>query len=51
MPDGVKALKLMAVCWLPSQVVGFQKVRLHTNEPLGMGVLDLPPYELSTTGY
>jgi DEAD/DEAH box helicase domain-containing protein len=32
-------------------VVGYKKLRLHTNEPLGMGSVDLPPYELFTTGY
>ena len=45
------AMKAYGDILVTSQVVGFQKLRLHTNEPLGMGVLDLPPYELSTTGY
>lgn len=34
-----------------SQVVGFRKVRWHTNETLGFGELQMPPIELMTTGY
>lgn len=34
-----------------TKVVGFRKVRWHTNETLGFGELDLPPQELATTGY
>lgn len=34
-----------------SQVVGFRKIRWHTNETLGVENLDLPPSELLTTGY
>jgi DEAD/DEAH box helicase domain-containing protein len=34
-----------------TQVVGFKKIRWHTNEPLGMEPLSLPPHELVTTGY
>ncbi len=33
------------------QVVGFQKVRWHTHEVLGIEPLELPPTELLTTGY
>lgn len=33
------------------QVVGFQKVRWHTHEVLGIEPLDLPATELLTTGY
>jgi DEAD/DEAH box helicase domain-containing protein len=34
-----------------TQVIGFRKIRWHTNETLGMENLSLPPSELSTTGY
>jgi DEAD/DEAH box helicase domain-containing protein len=34
-----------------SNVIGFRKVRWHTNETLGVENLDLPPSELLTTGY
>jgi DEAD/DEAH box helicase domain-containing protein len=34
-----------------SQVVGFRKIRWHTNETLGQESLNLPPSELLTTGY
>jgi DEAD/DEAH box helicase domain-containing protein len=34
-----------------TQVIGFRKIRWHTNETLGVENLLLPPYELLTTGY
>jgi DEAD/DEAH box helicase domain-containing protein len=34
-----------------SQVIGFRKIRWHTNETLGVENLSLPPTELMTTGY
>jgi DEAD/DEAH box helicase domain-containing protein len=34
-----------------SQVIGFRKIRWHTNETLGVENLDLPPSELFTSGY
>ena len=34
-----------------SQVIGYRKIRWHTNETLGVENLDLPPSELATTGY
>ncbi len=34
-----------------SQVIGFRKIRWHTNETLGTENLDLPATELLTTGY
>ncbi len=34
-----------------SQVVGFRRIRWHTNETLGTEMLSLPPSELLTTGY
>ncbi len=34
-----------------SQVIGFRKIRWHTNETLGLENLDLPASELATTGY
>ncbi len=34
-----------------SQVIGFRKIRWHTNETLGNENLSLPPTELLTTGY
>jgi DEAD/DEAH box helicase domain-containing protein len=47
-PGGVKAYGEVKVT---SQVIGFRKIRWHTNETLGAENLDLPPSELSTTGY
>lgn len=34
-----------------TQVIGFRKIRWHTNETLGIENLSLPPSELFTTGY
>jgi DEAD/DEAH box helicase domain-containing protein len=34
-----------------SQVIGFRKIRWHTNETLGVENLNLPASELLTTGY
>lgn len=34
-----------------TRVVGFRKLRWYTHEQLGLGVLDLPPSILQTTGY
>ncbi len=34
-----------------TKVIGFRKIRWHTNETLGIESLDLPPSELLTTGY
>jgi DEAD/DEAH box helicase domain-containing protein len=34
-----------------SKVIGFRKIRWHTNETLGVENLDMPPSELLTTGY
>jgi DEAD/DEAH box helicase domain-containing protein len=45
---GVKAYGEIQVT---SQVVGFRKIRWHTNETLGVESLSLPPSELLTTGY
>jgi DEAD/DEAH box helicase domain-containing protein len=45
---GIKAYGEIKVT---SQVVGFRKIRWHTNETLGTENLDLPPSELLTTGY
>ena len=47
-PGGLKAYGEVKVT---SQVIGFRKVRWHTNETLGNENLDLPPSELFTTGY
>jgi DEAD/DEAH box helicase domain-containing protein len=47
-PGGEKAYGDIQVT---SQVVGFRKIRWHTNETLGIENLDLPPSELFTTGY
>lgn len=33
------------------QVVGYRKLRWYTAENLGYGEVQLPPYELNTTGY
>lgn len=45
---GVKAYGEIQVT---SQVIGFLKIRWHTNETLGIENLNLPPLELLTTGY
>ncbi|MFZ0532123.1 MAG: Zn-binding domain-containing protein, partial [Anaerolineales bacterium] len=45
---GVKAYGEIQVT---SQVIGFRKIRWHTNETLGVENLNLPPLELLTTGY
>jgi DEAD/DEAH box helicase domain-containing protein len=34
-----------------SQATGFRKIRRYTHETLGTGTIDLPPWELETTGY
>jgi DEAD/DEAH box helicase domain-containing protein len=34
-----------------TQVIGFRKIRWHTNETLGIEDLELPPSDLFTTGY
>ncbi|PWB50916.1 MAG: ATP-dependent helicase [Anaerolineales bacterium] len=47
-PGGSKAYGDVQVT---SQVIGFRKIRWHTNETLGLESLDLPPTELLTTGY
>ena len=45
---GVKAYGDVKVT---SQVIGFRRIRWHTNETLGAENLDMPPSELLTTGY
>jgi DEAD/DEAH box helicase domain-containing protein len=45
------AIKAYGEIKVTSQVVGFRKIRWHTNETLGTENLDLPPSELLTTGY
>ncbi len=45
---GVKAYGEIQVT---TQVIGFRKIRWHTNETLGTENLVLPPAELVTTGY
>ncbi len=47
-PGGEKAYGEIQVT---SQVIGFRKIRWHTNETLGVENLSLPPVELLTTGY
>ncbi len=47
-PGGVKSLGEVQIT---SQVIGFRKIRWHTNETLGLENLDLPPTELLTSGY
>lgn len=34
-----------------TQATGFRKIRRYTHETLGLGRIDLPPWELDTTGY
>jgi DEAD/DEAH box helicase domain-containing protein len=45
---GVKAYGEIQVT---SQVIGFRKIRWHTNETLGNENLNMPAFELLTTGY
>lgn len=45
---GIKAYGEIQVT---SQVIGFRKIRWHTNETLSTESLNLPPSELLTTGY
>jgi DEAD/DEAH box helicase domain-containing protein len=47
-PGGEKAYGEIQVT---SRVIGFRKIRWHTNETLGVENLELPPSELLTTGY
>ena len=47
-PGGEKAYGDIQVT---SQVIGFRKIRWHTNETLGIEDLTLPPSDLFTTGY
>ncbi len=47
-PGGEKAYGEILVT---TQVIGFRKIRWHTNETLGIENLLLPPNELLTTGY
>lgn len=47
-PGGEKAYGEIQVT---SQVIGFRKIRWHTNETLGVENLSLPPSILMTTGY
>jgi DEAD/DEAH box helicase domain-containing protein len=47
-PGGIKALGDVQIT---SQVIGFRKIRWHTNETLGVENLDLPPTDLLTSGY
>jgi DEAD/DEAH box helicase domain-containing protein len=47
-PGGEKAYGEIQVT---STVIGFRKIRWHTNETIGVENLDLPPSELLTTGY
>ncbi len=45
------AIKASGEIAVTSQVVGFRKTRLFTNENLGEGEVSLPPTELHTTAY
>lgn len=45
------ASKAFGEILVTSRVVGFRRVRWQTHENLGMESLDLPPFELTTTGY
>ena len=47
-PGGDKAYGEVQVT---TQVIGFRKIRWHTNETLGVESLSLPPSELLTNGY
>ena len=47
-PGGEKAYGEINVT---TQVIGFRKIRWHTNETLGLENLALPPSELRTNGY
>lgn len=47
-PGGEKAYGEIKVT---TQVIGYRKIRWHTNETLGIENLNLPPSELLTNGY
>ena len=36
---------------MTSQVVGFKKIKFHTNENVGSGELQMPENEMHTTAY
>ena len=40
-----------ARCTSSSRVVGFKKIKFHTNENVGSGELDLPEQQMHTTSY
>ena len=45
------AIKAHGEIAVTTQVTGYKKIKWHTHENLGEGVVSLPPTELQTTGY
>jgi DEAD/DEAH box helicase domain-containing protein len=48
---GGSAPRAHAAVHVSSRVVGFKKIKFHTNENVGSGELDLPEQEMHTTAY
>ena len=46
-----RALRTHGEVHVTSQVVGFKKIKFHTNENLGSGELQMPENEMHTTAY
>jgi len=49
--EAIAAIKSYGDIQVTTQVKGYRKVKWYTHESLGQGELDLPPSDLSTTGY
>ena len=49
--DAGKARRNRGEVHVTSQVVGFKKIKFHTNENVGSGELQMPEHEMHTTSY
>ena len=49
--DGGRARRRHGEVHVTSQVVGFKKIKFHTNENVGSGELQMPENEMHTTAY
>jgi DEAD/DEAH box helicase domain-containing protein len=49
--DGGRARRSHGEVHVASQVVGFKKIKFHTNENVGAGELQMPENEMHTTAY
>jgi DEAD/DEAH box helicase domain-containing protein len=49
--DGGRARRSHGEVHVTSQVVGFKKIKFHTNENVGSGELQMPENEMHTTAY